>query len=634
MDASKYTALFLAESREHLSTCNQLLLEWERDPSATGAVAGLFRSVHTLKGMAATMGFVRLAELTHRAEDLLDAVRAGRVRADGELIDLLFRTVDGLEGGIDPAAAGRDGQLDFAELGSALEMAAAAAAPAPKKGAKAAKGEPASVSAPVRLSVSAPVPGTGRVVKVRIVPGSAMPGVRALLALKRAEGLGAVGAVQPPQQQFETETFNGEFSFRLDAPATDAEVEAALRAAGDIAAVEVLAADVEAAAGELDPGRSRHIRVDLRRLDALMDQVGELAVTRGRLQELVAGRAMPELEALATRIGRLVGEMQTEIIQARMTPVWQTFDRFPRVVRDLARQLGKRVRFEVQGEGIELDRAILDEIGDPLLHLIRNAVDHGLETPAERKKAGKPIDGRVTLAAAQARNSVTIRVSDDGHGIDRAKLLVKAKQEGSIDASVDRLSDEQLLKVVARAGFSTAKEITDVSGRGVGIDVVVSRVRQLGGVVEVQSTLGQGTSFTLRLPMTLAVVRVLLARVGSERYALPLTHVAETVEVTAQSLAASQTKDALILRDRVVPIRDLREMLSVNGSAPVPARRPGIVLEVGERRTAVLVDALVGQQEIVVETFEAPRGTLPLFSGAAILGDGAPALILDAATLV
>lgn len=631
MDASKYTALFLAESREHLSSCNQLLLEWERDPSVTGAVAGLFRSVHTLKGMAATMGFVRLADLAHRAEDLLDSIRAGRLQADGDLIDLLFRTVDGLESGLEPAAAGRDGQLDFNELTSALDAAAGAPVPAPRKGRPKAEERE---SVPVRLSVAAPVPGTGRVVRVKVASGSAMPGVRAMLALKRAEALGSVGGVQPPAQQFEGESFTGEFSFRLDAPSTDAEIEAALRAAGEIASVEITAADAEAAVADRDQGRNRHIRVDLRRLDALMNQVGELAVTRGRLQELVAGRGMPEVEALATRVGRLVGEMQTEIIQARMTPVWQTFDRFPRVVRDLARQLGKQVRFEVEGEGIELDRAILDEIGDPLLHLIRNAVDHGLESPAARKKAGKPVEGRVTLAAAQARNSVTIRVTDDGHGIDREKLLAKARQEGIIDASVDRLTDEQMLKVVARAGFSTAAEITDVSGRGVGIDVVVSRVRQLGGVVEVQSTLGQGTSFTLRLPMTLAVVRVLLARVGSERYALPLTHVAETVEVTAQSLAASQTKDALILRDRVVPIRDLRELLSVGGAAPAPPRRPGIVLEIGERRTAVLVDALVGQQEIVVETFEAPRGTLPVFSGAAILGDGAPALILDAATLV
>jgi two-component system chemotaxis sensor kinase CheA len=630
MDASKYTALFLAESREHLSSCNQLLLEWERDPAATGAVAGLFRSIHTLKGMAATMGFARLAELAHRAEDLLDAVRGGRVQADGAMVDLLFRAVDGLEAGLEPAAAGRDGQLEFGELGTALEAAAGAGAARPGRESAAT----AAPEAPTRLSVAAPVPGTGRVVRVKVAAGSAMPGVRAVLALKRAEALGTVSGVQPPAAQFEQEGFAGEFVFRLDSPSTDAEIEAALRAAGEIGSVEVSAPTaVSEQAAEREQGRARHIRVDLRRLDALMNQIGELAVARGRLQELVAGRGMPEVEALATRVGRLVGEMQTEIIQARMTPVWQTFDRFPRLVRDLARQLNKRVRFEVEGEGIELDRAILDEIGDPLLHLIRNSIDHGIESPAERKKAGKPAEGRVLLQASQARNSVAIRVSDDGRGVDRAALLAKAKREGVVEGSVDQLTDDLLLKVLARPGFSTAKEVTDVSGRGVGIDVVVSRIRQLGGAVEVQSVQGQGTAFTLRLPMTLAVVRVLLAKVGTERYALPLTHVAETVEVTDQSLEASRTRDALVVRDRVIPTRDLRQLLAAGDGAP-PARRPGIILEVGERRAAVLVDGLVGQQEIVVEPFEAPRGTLPVFSGAAILGDGVPALILDAAALV
>ena len=629
MDASKYTALFLAESREHLSSCNQLLLEWERDPAAAGPVAGLFRSIHTLKGMAATMGFARLGELAHRAEDLLDAVRSGQVTPSGDVVDLLFRAVDGLEEGLEPAAEGRDGHLDFGALASELEAAAGGAAA--KKGTR--------KSAPVqteRLSISTAVPGTGRVVRVKIAPGSIMPGVRAVLVLKRAEALGSVGGLQPPIQQMEQEGFSGEFTFRLDTPATDAEIEAALRAAGEVASVELTAPGAAAVGGgtvEREHGRARHIRVDLRRLDALMNQVGELAVARGRFQELVAGHGLPELEALATRIGRLVGEMQTEIIQARMTPAWQTFDRFPRVVRDLSRQLGKQVRFEVEGEGIELDRAILDEIGDPLLHLIRNAIDHGLETPAERKKVGKTAEGRVTLTAAQARNSVTIRIADDGRGVDRAALLAKARREGVVEANVESLNDDLMLKVLARAGFSTAKEVTDVSGRGVGIDVVMSRVRQLGGAVEMQSTEGKGTAFVLRLPMTLAVVRVLLARVGGERYAMPLTHVAETVEITDKSLAAAGTPDALVLRDRVIPTRDLRKVLSAD-QGQAPARRPGIVVEVGDRRAAVIVDALVGQQEIVVEPFEAPRGTLPLFSGAAILGDGVPALILDAAALV
>jgi len=345
-------------------------------------------------------------------------------------------------------------------------------------------------------------------------------------------------------------------------------------------------------------------------------------------------REHPELEALAARIGRLSSEMQAEIIAARMTPVWQTFDRFPRTVRDLARQLGKQVRFDVEGEGIELDRVILEEIAEPILHLIRNALDHGIEPAADRKKAGKPVEGKLHLSASQERQGVVIRLTDDGRGLDRSAILAKAKREGSIEEDVDRLDDDALLRVIARAGFSTAKQVTDVSGRGVGIDVVVSKIRQLGGAVEIRSTQGQGTTWILRLPMTLAVVRVLLARVGTERYALPLGSVAETIEVSPQSRAMMQGADALLLRDEVIPTIDLRQLLSAKFDGPPPPRRPGIILQVGDRRAALLADALVGQQEVVVEPFEAPRGMLPLFSGAAILGDGVPALILDAATLV
>ncbi|HET7042442.1 MAG TPA: chemotaxis protein CheA, partial [Gemmatimonadales bacterium] len=379
------------------------------------------------------------------------------------------------------------------------------------------------------------------------------------------------------------------------------------------------AAAAPAREGRAAADRGSHIRVDLRRLDALMNHVGELMVAKGRLQELVA-REHPELEALAARIGRLTGEMQTEIIAARMTPVWQTFDRFPRLVRDLARQLNKQVRFDVEGEGIELDRVILEEIGDPILHLIRNALDHGIEPAAERTRAGKPAEGRLHLSAAQERQGVVIRVSDDGKGLDRKAILAKAKREGLAEGDLDVLDDDALLRVIARAGFSTAKQVTDVSGRGVGIDVVVSKVRQLGGAVEIRSTEGKGTTWILRLPMTLAVVRVLLARVGGERYALPLATVAETIEVSPDSQAVLQGADALVLRDEVIPTSDLRDVLQVVTDLPAPKRRPGIVLQIGDRRAALLADALVGQQEIVVEPFEAPRGMLPLFSGAAILG--------------
>jgi two-component system, chemotaxis family, sensor kinase CheA len=631
MDVSKYAELFLTESREHLGTCNQLLLEWERDPAgAAGHVAGLFRSIHTLKGMAGTMGYANLAALAHQAENLLDGLRAGKLVPGPDLLELLFRTVDALEEGVEEAAAGRDAQLELGRVASELDRAASGASDT----------EAMRTTAAHRISELAGAPaGEGLHVLVRLKAGTLMPGVRALLALKRAETLGTVSGVRPPVNAFEAEGFDGQFVFRLASQLNAAEIESALRGAGDVEFVQVgeaapaaVAAPVERAA-RVAADRGSHIRVDLRRLDSLMNQVGELMVAKGRLQELVA-REHPELEALAARIGRLTGDMQAEIIAARMTPVWQTFDRFPRLVRDLARQLGKQVRFDVEGEGIELDRVILEEIGDSILHLIRNALDHGIETAAERKKAGKPLEGRLHLAAAQERQGVVIRVSDDGKGLDRNAILLKAKREGLVEDDVERLDDDALLRVIARAGFSTAKQVTDVSGRGVGIDVVVSKVRQLGGAVEIRTTEGKGTTWVLRLPMTLAVVRVLLARVGGERYALPLASVAETIEVSPDSAGVLQGAEALVLRDQVIPTRDLRKVLGVESDIPSPKRRPGIILQVGDRRAALLADALVGQQEIVVEPFEAPRGMLPLFSGAAILGDGVPALILDAATLV
>ncbi|HVX89949.1 MAG TPA: chemotaxis protein CheA, partial [Gemmatimonadales bacterium] len=603
-----------------------------------GHVAGLFRSIHTLKGMAGTMGYANLAALAHRAENLLDGLRGGKLVPGPDLLELLFRTIDALEEGVEEAAQGRDAQLELGRIADELDRAATGESDT----------EAMRTTAAHRISDLAAAPaGEGLQVLVRLKAGTLMPGVRALLALKRAETLGTVSGVRPPINTFEAEGFDGQFVFRLATRKNAAEIESALRGAGDVEFVQVgEAAEKAAAAGAPAPGtaakekvsraaadRGTHIRVDLKRLDALMNQVGELMVAKGRLQELVA-REHPELEALASRIGRLTADMQSEIIAARMTPVWQTFDRFPRLVRDLARQLGKQVRFDVEGEGIELDRVILEEIGDPILHLIRNALDHGIEPAAERKKAGKPAEGRLHLQAAQERQSVVIRVSDDGKGLDRTAILAKAKREGLVEEDVERLDDDALLRVIARAGFSTAKQVSVVSGRGVGIDVVVSKVRQLGGAVEIRTTEGKGTTWVLRLPMTLAVVRVLLARVGGERYALPLASVAETIEVSPQSAGVLQGADALVLRDEVIPTRDLRRVLEIRTEVPSPPRRPGIILQVGDRRAALLADALVGQQEIVVEPFEAPRGMLPLFSGAAILGDGAPALILDAATLV
>jgi len=636
VDLSQYAELFLAESREHLSACNQLLLEWERHPAAPEPVGGIFRAVHTVKGMAATMGYARVADLAHRMENLLDHLRRGAAgrRAGDDVLQLLFRATDALEKAIQVSAAGREQDADVVGIVAELDRAVQRFAPdtAPRH---APPSPPSPPSPPPE--VSAPVVGPGRRVRVTLRPEAPLKGPRALIVLKRAAGLGTVSQVQPQPAALEAEDFEGQFSFWLAGPAPADLVVATLAAAGDVEEVRVDDDAAPVARAEtgapLESGKARHIRVDLRRLDALMDQIGELVTARGRLNQLAAERRDPMIDDLAIQISRLSADLQAEIIQARMTPVWQVFDRFPRLVRDLARDLGKPVAFRVEGKEIELDRAILDELGDPLVHLLRNAVDHGLETPADRRRAGKKPEGEIVLAAVRERASVAISIADDGRGIDRARILAKAQAEGLLDAHVETLSDDQLLRVLARPGFSTAAAVTSVSGRGVGIDVAMTKIRALGGTIDIRTEVGKGTTFVLRLPVTLAIVRALIAAVGRERYALPLTYVAETVEFGVVPITTVEGREAMVLRDRVVPLVHLRQLLGVNGDQP-PARRPVIVIEMGERRTGLIVDGMLGQQEIVVKAFDAPRGTLPVFSGATIMGDGVPALILDAGGLL
>ncbi len=626
MDLSQYAELFLAESREHLSACNHLLLQWERAPASPEPVGGIFRAVHTVKGMAATMGYARVADLAHRMENLLDRIRKSGAAPSRDVLQLLFRATDLLEKAIDLAATGREREADVAGLGTALDAAAkrVGGGPTGRAAARAAAAPPASL--PLEPM------GGGRHVAVSLRPEAPLKGGRALLVLRRAQGLGGVTQVSPPVATFESEDFDGRFTLRLDSTASTEAIERQLLGAGDVDRVAVTEPESGAAKAEVGE-RSRHIRVDLRRLDALMDLIGELVTARGRLNQLAAERRDPAVDDVAIQVSRLTSELQTEIIQARMTPVWQVFDRYPRLVRDLAHQLDKQVALRVEGKEIELDRAILDELGDPLVHLLRNAVDHGIESPAERRRRGKRPEGEIVLAAVRERASVAISIADDGRGIDRERVLEKAKREGIVDGHLEILSDDQLLRVIGRPGFSTAQAVTSVSGRGVGIDVAMTKIRSLGGTIEIQTELGKGTTFVLRLPVTLAIVRALIADVGGERYVLPLTYVSETVEFGAVPITTVEGREAMVLRDHVVPLVHLRDLLGAAGG-PLSARRPVVVLQVGERRTGIVVDGMLGQHEIVVKGFDAPQGTLPVFSGATIMGDGIPALILDAGGLV
>jgi two-component system, chemotaxis family, sensor kinase CheA len=629
MELSQYAELFLSESREHVSSINHLLLTLEGDPRSSEAVEGVFRAVHTVKGMSATMGYRAVADLAHEMENVLDRVRHGRVAAGPELIDALFAGADALEQAIELAVEEGDDEADVREVVERLRALA---------------GEPAGEERPAGGELD-PVPlvpdgaGAWRV-RVTVDPGSALPAVRAFMALRAARELGEVTGVEPAESALQAGTFDGMLRFLLRTPLPSARVEDAVLGVGEIREVEVLAGsisladDAERGAEEgRAAGRVRNIRVDLRRLDALVNAVGELVIVRDRMRRL-AGRAEPDLADSVDQAARLIGELQHEIMQARMAPVWQVFDRFPRLVRDAARALGKRVDFVIEGKEIELDRSMLDEIGDPLVHLLRNSLDHGIESPAERRAAGKPETGTLRLSAARERSRIVIRVQDDGRGVHRDRVVARAVAGGLVTADEAReMTDDEVVRLITRPAFTTAETVTDVSGRGVGLDVVATRVRALGGMLEIASTPGEGTSMTLQLPQTLAIVRALLVQQSGETYALPLTHVGETVHLLPDEVGAVQGRPVARLRDEVIPLHALRRLLGTNG-APPSGKRPAVVLEVGELRVGLEVDRLLGQQEIVVKAFDATDDTLRLFSGATILADGRPALILDAGSLL
>jgi two-component system, chemotaxis family, sensor kinase CheA len=643
LDSTRYAELFRTESREQLSSINRALLMLEGGADPDEHVSVVFRAVHTMKGMSATMGYHAVAEFAHQLESVLDRVRRGDQLLAPDLMDALFASADALEAAVDGASEqAEQSPAMLAALQRLRDIAGGTATsefPAMQLDER---------GALVEVAAGDPLDGPGVIVRVRQATDAMLPGVRAFMIVQRLGALGDVAAASPSVDALQSSTEPMSFALRLVTTASAEEIEQAVRSAGDIAFVEVdvsartrresrSTVEVVTEGGELprqaaDPARpTRHVRIDLARLDTLMNLVGELVITRGRLLQLTASSPDPAIDEAMQQAARLISDLQTEIMTSRMVPVWQVFDRFPRLVRDAARQLNKDVTFVVEGKEIEIDRSLLDEIGEPIVHLLRNAVGHGIESPAARMAAGKPRAGRLVLSAARDRAAVLIRVSDDGRGIDRERVMKRGLALGLVDEGVRDLDDAALFRLIAHAGFSTADEVSDLSGRGVGIDAVQAKARSLGGSIELKTTEGEGTTITIRLPVTLAIVRALLARSGAERYALPLTHVRETLEYDADAVQRVKGKPVLVLRDEVLPLLDLRDVVRQDGADA--AHREIVVIERGERRSGLVVDELIGQQDIVVKQFDAARDGLALFSGATILADGAPALIMDVGSL-
>jgi two-component system chemotaxis sensor kinase CheA len=428
--------------------------------------------------------------------------------------------------------------------------------------------------------------------------------------------------------------FDGVLRLFFSDDVDEAAVRETIFKAGDVETVEFFSpADagrpaatpvVPAISGTVKP--TRHVRVDEARLDGVQESLGELSILQNRLH--MGGSARNGDVDIVDRMRGLLSELQVAVLTMRMVPLSETFERLPRVVRDAARATDKEVDFRIEGEEIELDRSILNELSDPLVHMLRNAVDHGLEAPEEREAAGKPRRGQILLRAERERNSVRVTLEDDGRGVDRARVMEKALKLGLVDAAAAKTTpgDEEIFRLLAHPGFSTAEQVTEVSGRGVGLDAVVNRVRALGGAVEMHSTDGEGTTFMIRLPISLALAQALRVRVAGENYAIPLTHLSEAIELNDTIILPYGGKESVRVRDEVLPLIRLRRVLRADSSVQEGA---AVIAEMGERRVALGVDELVGREQILVKNFDSAVGTLPFFSGATLLDDGTPALVLD-----
>ncbi len=632
MDPSRYAELFLTEARDHLTAINQALINLEHAPNERRGepVDAIFRAVHTVKGMSGVMGYSVVGSLSHAMESLLSRVRAGEESLTPEQVALLFDAADALEHAVESShASPPDTALDVSSLVARLQGRSSGVSEAG-----------AGVGAEVLSD------GPGVVIDVTLEQGTILPGARAQLVLARAALLGTLHDVVPSTAARMQESFDGHFVLRVETDADDATICSTLLAAGYVGDVHVAravrppsasadsSARFDAAWGSdgLKAPLQRFVRIDLRRLDHLMNLAGELMIVRGRLAQRAAAHDDPALDDAVSEAARLIGEVQDGVLGGRMVPVWQVFDRFPRVVRDAAMSLGKEVEFVLEGREIELDRALLEQMADPLVHLLRNAIDHGIETPAARAAVGKRECGRLTLSATRERSAVMIRLRDDGRGVDRDRVLRKAQAMGLVDAERERLEDDEILRIIARPGFSTADRVTELSGRGVGIDAVVARVRALGGLIELTSVPGEGTVFSLRLPVTLAVIPALVARVSDESYALPLTHVTETLQLCRGSLRTVRGREVIVLRGEVLPLLHLRDVVGLpRGSVASPHV---VVVQMADRRAGLVVDQLLGREEIVVKPFDTVRGAASCFNGATIMGDGSAALILEVSSLL
>ncbi|MFN8224906.1 MAG: chemotaxis protein CheA [Gaiellales bacterium] len=670
MDTAEYLPMFLAECREHLQELNLSVVKLEENPSDRETIDEIFRIAHSIKGMSGAMGFVQIAELTHELENVLELVRQGVATLETEAVDVLLACLDALEGAVDAIEADGQEQLEAAPLVERLrrligEAGEAAAAPASASSSEV-EGAEASFGPVIEIDVPDGVEHLG--VVVNLSSDVQMPAVRAFQVLSALADHGDVVYSSPTSDQ--VDDFDGnvivcqvvtereigavhddlagfpDVATVVVAPMSNVAPEGE-PVAGDAPAVEPVSAEpaVEAAAAEVKPteakatpaeGSGGHgkksggttVRVDAERLDQLMHLMGELVVHRTRVESLAGAAGIEGLSQAMQDLTRSSQALQALVMQVRMIPVEAVFLRFPRLVRDLSSKLGKQVELVLSGQDTELDRTVVEALGDPLVHLVRNSLDHGLESAADREAAGKPAVGRLEIDARHAGGSVMISVRDDGRGIDPARVAKVAVERGLIAPdAVDTVDTARAIELLFMPGFSTAEVMSDVSGRGVGMDAVRTMIRELGGEVVLSSELGVGTVAQIRLPLTLAIVATLMVETGGNHFAIQLDRVERTVRLQDYPVRSAAGAKMLMLRDGVLPIIDLASAVGYESGG---SSEHIVIVRSGERRLALAVDHLVGQRELVTRALPPEvAGDIKSFSGGAVLSNGEIALIVD-----
>ena len=674
MDVNQYLGIFLEEAREHLQTLNRCVLDLEHDPGNLQILDEIFRSAHTIKGMSATMGYTAIAELTHEMENVLDLLRKGTLKAHAGIIDTLFQCVDRLEQLVEEVVSGQSGGVEVAALSAKLAaLAKGEVTPAVSTEPAAPVVESAAATSDIELNeteqqmVNSALAQGMQVyqLKIGVRDGTLLKSVRAYMAMKALDELGDVIKTDPLVEDLEKDNFGLEFSVVLVTENTAekicetilsiAEIEKAIAIPCVSSQAETQrprAVEASVASGtepvveqtrevakesKVDPAAAKAkgkalLRVDAEKLDSLLNLVGVLVINKTRLQQFGLSNQLQELSEAIEQMDRVTTDLQGVVMKLRMVPVGQVFNRFPRMVRDLSHNLGKEINLIIQGEETELDRTVIDEIGDPLVHLLRNSIDHGIEKPADRTAAGKNPVGEVRLTARHEGNHVLLMVSDDGKGLKAEAIKQKALEKGLVTkAELEAMDPNDIMRLIFMSGFSTAETVTDVSGRGVGMDVVRTKIEALGGSLELDSTPGQGTRVRIRLPLTLAIIQALLIQVQAETYAIPLGSIDSTINIVPEDIRTIQQQEVILLRGQIIPLVRLAKRLGITQSAEFESEQElyVVIVQSGDNKIGLLVDSLVGQQEIVIKSLGTILTGIKQIAGATILGDGQVVLILD-----